>query len=237
MPVTDEQLNKDILGAADPDTALKVTLCTFLWLDSVLVGHFVDWEPDLYHIGLAGHVVALTLAFGAILVVDWLGLLWLLGKVRIHEPSKLEALAKPLIWGGMTLLLLTGALIRPDLGNPVTCLKLICVLALMLNGLAIGPTMHRLGTMPARTRFADLGRRIRLRLLVLVTVSQACWWTAVLAVSRPRPSAAYRQESVYGIGLLPRVGAVKRGSLCLSTNSCEWCLQFLLLSDLWRRTG
>lgn len=92
-------------------------LCTAGWLASVLVGHFVDCGPELHRIGLAVHILALVLSFGTILVVDWLGLLWLMGKVHMHESPKLEAAAKPLIWGGLALLLVSGALIQPDLGG------------------------------------------------------------------------------------------------------------------------
>jgi hypothetical protein len=155
-------------------------LCTAGWTASLLVGHFVDCGPELHRIGLAVHILALVLSFGTILVVDWLGLLWLLGKVQMHESGKLEAAAKPLIWGGLALLLVSGALIDPDLSNPVTAIKLACVLVLMLNGLSIAPAMHQLLALPAHTRFGELGRRLRLRLMVALSISQACWWTAVL---------------------------------------------------------
>ncbi|WP_228404202.1 hypothetical protein [Pseudarthrobacter sp. L1SW] len=155
-------------------------LCTAGWLASVLVGHFVDCGPELHRIGLAVHILALVLSFGTILVVDWLGLLWLLGKMEMHESGKLEAAAKPLIWGGLALLLVSGALISPDLANMVTVVKLVAVLVLMLNGLSIAPAMHRLLALPARTRFSELTRRLRLRLLIALTISQTCWWTAVL---------------------------------------------------------
>jgi hypothetical protein len=155
-------------------------LCTAGWLASVLVGHHVDCGPVLHRFGLAGHILALVLSFGTILVVDWLGLLWLLGKVEMHASGKLEAAAKPLIWGGLALLLASGALIDPDLTNPVTVVKLVCVLVLMLNGLSIAPAMHRLLALRPHTRFSELTRGLRLRLMVALTVSQACWWTAVL---------------------------------------------------------
>ena len=155
-------------------------LCTAGWLASVLVGHYVDCGPELHRIGLAVHILALVLSFGTILVVDWLGLLWLLGKMEMHESGKLEAAAKPLIWGGLALLLVSGSLISPDLTNMVTVVKLVAVLVLMLNGLSIAPAMHRLLALPARTRFSELTRRLRLRLLIALTVSQTCWWTAVL---------------------------------------------------------
>lgn len=155
-------------------------LCAAGWLASVLIGHYVDCGPELHRIGLAIHILALVLSFGTILVVDWLGLLWLLGKVEMHASGNLEAAAKPLIWGGLALLLISGALIDPDLTNVVTAVKLACVLILMLNGLSIAPTMHRLLALPPRTRFTDLTRRLRLRLMIALTVSQTCWWTAVL---------------------------------------------------------
>jgi hypothetical protein len=159
---------------------LLAALCTAGWAASLLVGHYVECGPELHRIGLAVHILALVLSFGTILVVDWLGLLWLLGKVQMHESGKLEAAAKPLIWGGLALLLASGALIDPDLTNPVTVIKLVCVLALMLNGLSIAPAMHQLLALPAHTRFGELGRRLRLRLMVALSVSQACWWAAVL---------------------------------------------------------
>lgn len=155
-------------------------LCTAGWLASVLVGHYVDCGPELHRIGLAVHILALVLSFGTILVVDWLGLLWLFGKVEMHASGKLEAAAKPLIWGGLALLLISGALIDPDLTSLVTVVKLVCVLVLMLNGLSIAPAMHLLLALPPSTRFTELTRRLRLRLMIALTVSQTCWWTAVL---------------------------------------------------------
>lgn len=155
-------------------------LCTAGWLASVLVGHFVDCGPELHRIGLAVHILALVLSFGTILVVDWLGLLWLFGRVEMHASGKLEAAAKPLIWGGLALLLVSGALIDPDLTSLVTVVKLACVLVLMLNGLSIAPAMHLLLALPPSTRFTELTRRLRLRLMIALTVSQTCWWTAVL---------------------------------------------------------
>ncbi|WP_395398504.1 hypothetical protein ACHMXB_11790 [Arthrobacter sp. UC242_113] len=155
-------------------------LCTAGWLASLLVGHFVEFGPLLHRIGLAGHILSLVLAFGTILVVDWLGLLWLMGKVHMHASPKLERATKPLIWGGLALLLASGALIQPDITNPVTAVKLGCVLILMLNGLGIAPAMHKMFALPRETRFSELGRRLRTRLLIALSISQACWWTAVL---------------------------------------------------------
>lgn len=155
-------------------------LCVAGWLAAVAVGYYVDAGQELHRIGFAVHILALVLSFGTILVVDWLGFLWLLGKKEIHESGRLEAAAKPLIWGGLALMLVSGALIHPDLANPVTVIKLLCVLVLMLNGLGIAPAMHQMLALPPHTRFGEMGRRLRTRLMVALTISQLCWWVAVL---------------------------------------------------------
>ncbi|MFI2565454.1 hypothetical protein [Paenarthrobacter sp. NPDC018779] len=155
-------------------------VCFAAWSASVATGQFMDAGPEIHRIGLAVHVLALVLAFGTILVVDWLGLLWILGKVALHEPGKLESVARPLIWGGIALLLASGATIKPDLGNPATCVKLVSVLVLMLNGLGVSPAMHKLMSLPPQTRLGGLGRRLRARIMIAAAVSQGCWWTAVL---------------------------------------------------------
>lgn len=50
----------------------------------------------------------------------------------------------------------------------------------MLNGLSIAPMMHKLFALPPETRFGELAHRLRLRLLIALSISQACWWTAAL---------------------------------------------------------
>lgn len=156
------------------------SVCTAGWAASVFAGAFVDCGPDLHRVGLACHVIALVLSFGAILVVDWVGFLWLVGKRDIHDTRRLEAAAQPLIWGGLAVLLVSGALIKPDIANPITQVKLLCVLVLMLNGIALAPAMRRIHALPAGTHFTSIAVRLRTRLLVALCISQGCWWTAVL---------------------------------------------------------
>ena len=161
-------------------TLVLGVLCLLAWAASVTVGTWVDFGPVLHRIGLSGHILAMAVSFGAILVVDWVGFLWLLGKREIRDTGRLEAAAQPLIWGGLAVLLATGAMIKPDLSNPLTQIKMVCVLALMLNGVALAPVMRRLHDLPADTRFTAVAARLRARLLVALCISQACWWTCIL---------------------------------------------------------
>ncbi|MFF2842926.1 hypothetical protein [Paenarthrobacter sp. NPDC057981] len=182
-----ENLAAVAAAAAVPDQGqpkfsplLPAVLCSLAWADSLLVGCTFDFGPDIQRIGLAVHIPSLVVAFGAVLVVDWLGVLWLLGRTSLRAPASLESAVKPLIWGGLALLLISGALIRPDPGSPLTWVKLVCVLVMMLNGVFMHPALRQLFTHPPGTRFVDLARRLRIRLMITAGISQACWWTAVL---------------------------------------------------------
>ncbi len=59
--------------------------CSAAWLASVLFGGYLDPGPAIHRIALAAHILALVLSFGAILVLDWVGLLWLLGRRDAHR--------------------------------------------------------------------------------------------------------------------------------------------------------
>lgn len=160
--------------------AARAALGASAWAGSVAAAAVVEASPEVHGAALAAHILALVVAFGTILVVDWLGLLWLLGRATVHEPGRVGAVARPLIWGGLGLLLASGVFLRPDLSSPVTAVKLVCVLALILNGLLIETTMEEFTALPGSTRFSGLAGRLRARLLVLLSVSQASWWTCVL---------------------------------------------------------
>jgi len=154
--------------------------CSAAWLASVLVGGFLDPGAVVHRVALAAHILALVLSFGAILVLDWVGLLWLLGRRDVHDTRRLESAAQPLIWGGLAILLISGALLHPDLSSPPTQIKLVSILVLMLNGLVLTRTVKQLHLLPPATLFTAMAAGLRTRLLAALCISQACWWTSVL---------------------------------------------------------
>ncbi|MBT1003174.1 hypothetical protein KIH31_11200 [Paenarthrobacter sp. DKR-5] len=159
---------------------LTVPLVVAAWGASVAVGASATAGPLLFRISLAVHVLSLTLGFGAVLLVDWHGFLWLLGRRGIHELGRLEHAARPVIWGGIAGLLASGALLHPAVTSGPTQLKLAAVLILMVNGITIDPVIHQLRANPAETRFTELRRGTRLHMLVSMSLSQLCWWTAII---------------------------------------------------------
>ena len=154
--------------------------CSAAWLASVLIGGFLDPGVQIHRVALAAHILALVLSFGAILVLDWVGLLWLLGRRDVHDTRRLDSAAQPLIWGGLAILLISGALLHPDISSPPTQIKLVSILVLMLNGLVLTQTMKQLHQLPPGTLFTAMAAGLRARLLVALCLSQTCWWTSVL---------------------------------------------------------
>ena len=146
----------------------------------ICVGGFLDPGAVVHRVALAAHILALVLSFGAILVLDWVGLLWLLGRRDVHDTRRLESAAQPLIWGGLAILLISGALLHPDLSSPPTQIKLVSILVLMLNGLVLTRTVKQLHLLPPATLFTAMAAGLRTRLLAALCISQACWWTSVL---------------------------------------------------------
>ncbi|MFP5316538.1 MAG: hypothetical protein ACLGHS_14340, partial [Actinomycetes bacterium] len=64
--------------------------------------------------------------------------------------------------------------------SPLTIIKVSAVLVLMLNGILLIPCMRRLNSMPAGTKFGDVPPGMRVHLLICLTISQTCWWTAMV---------------------------------------------------------
>lgn len=167
-------------GRRSPKLLSAGAACAAAWLASVLVGGSVDPGVEIHRIALAAHILALVLSFGAILVLDWVGLLWLLGRRDVHDTRRLDSAAQPLIWGGLAVLLCSGAMLHPDPSSPATQVKLASILLLMLNGLVLGEAMKELQLLPSGTVFTAMAAGLRARLLAALCISQTCWWTCVL---------------------------------------------------------
>ena len=159
------------------------TLCVsaaVAWALSVMLAPGLAVGGPTQALAVSVHIIAMVLAFGAILLVDWHGFLWLIGKRQLAETIRLDGAAGPLIWSGTALLLLSGALLSPDLTNPWTAVKLGAVLLLVLNGIMLIPLMRRLVVMPPATTFGDLRLGQRIHMLLCLGISQACWWAAIV---------------------------------------------------------
>jgi hypothetical protein len=151
-------------------TAATALLGAAIWLSTL-----VNPTPALHDIALFAHLGFLILGFGAILVADYFFALWVLGRVTFTEAVANTSWLHPLVWSGLAGLVISGALLKPNLTSGITILKLGFVAVLTLNGvraMALGRRMSAHNGVPP----------IRLLLWGGVTsaISQICWWGAVV---------------------------------------------------------
>ena len=147
---------------------------------ALLVSTVVPADYPLRPVALSLHVLSLVVSFGAVLVIDWHGLLWLAGRRGLTESTRLAAGAGPLIWGGLAGLMATGALLHPNLQSPLTVTKLVLVLAVAWNGAAMSALRRRMAQLPAYVKPADLPRRDWRLMMTATVISQVGWWGAIL---------------------------------------------------------
>ena len=160
--------------------AYRFPIVLLALLAAVVVSQFVPEDYPLRPAALALHVLSLVVSFGAVLVVDWHGALWLAGRRGLTESARLAAASGPLIWGGLAGLIASGALLHPNLSSPLTVAKLVLVLLVAWNGAAMSALRRRLAQLPAYVKPGDLPRRDWRLMMVATTISQLGWWGAIV---------------------------------------------------------
>jgi hypothetical protein len=137
-------------------------------------------HPQVARAALFVHLMSMAVGFGAVVMIDVYGLLWMFGHRRLSELTDLSAAAHGVIALGVGGLLASGIALRPDLTSPLARLKLVLVLIVMLNGTAAQRMLQRLRrTVPADTRGASIPWRVFQRGLAAALISQATWWGAI----------------------------------------------------------
>lgn len=141
---------------------------------AVWVGASVHPHPAVHQGALFLHLACLVLGFGSVLTVDWVATAWALRWRSFDDVLSAAGHAHAPIWAGYAGLVVSGALLEPDLHSPSTLVKLVLVLVIGCNGAVATSLQDRLAaTSPA----GPTGRLMLLSGLVAV-VSQTCWWSA-----------------------------------------------------------
>lgn len=149
-------------------------------LGAIGVSRFVPVDYPLRPVALALHIISLVIAFGAVLVIDWHGLLWLFGRRGLTESTRLAAAAGPLIWGGLFGLIASGALLHPNISSPLTVVKMLLVLMVAWNGAAMSTLRRRMAQLPPYIKPTDLPVRDWGMLMTATVISQIGWWGAII---------------------------------------------------------
>jgi hypothetical protein len=156
-------------------TVRQAALVTAGWAAVVVVAPQVQASEDVHTVALFAHLSSLLLGFGAVLLVDWFGLLWLLRRRTLGDVLRTAKGAHVPTWLGFTGLLVSGALLAPA-ASPLTSIKLMAVLAVGLNGVFAGRLLTRL----SRYQDRELPMSLLIRAGLATTLSQGAWWTAVV---------------------------------------------------------
>jgi hypothetical protein len=155
-------------------TALLALIATAGWAASLTLSVFVDIPRSWHEIVLFGHLASLVAGLGAVLAVDFHALQWLLRRRSLRSVLIVAGDLTPLVWVGFVGLLATGALLTPDLSNPLTITKLTLVLLVGLNGAYAGHIQVRMSAA------GEHNTRLIVPAVISATISQVAWWAAAL---------------------------------------------------------
>lgn len=154
---------------------------TASWALALAISPVVKASGVWHDLALAGHLLGMVVGFGAVLLVDWHGLVWLSGLRTFRDTLRIGEAAHPLVWMGLLLILVTGTFLGPDLDEPTTWVKQVAVLALVNNGVAVRRLGARLSLLrPRILGMAELPPRHRSAMIGSLVVSQVGWWTAAV---------------------------------------------------------
>lgn len=155
---------------------VPVALVIFgIWLSAIELAEAARPAEQVRTAALFGHLAALVSGFGAVLVIDWMGLLWALGRRTFLDVTRTADALHVVIWASLFVLVASGVLLHPDAAAVLTRIKLALVLVIAVNGLyahALAPQLTAVGPGPPP-------RALLAKAAVTAIVSQACWWAAM----------------------------------------------------------
>jgi hypothetical protein len=134
---------------------------------------------ELNHVLLFIHLVSLITGFGAVIVIDTFGLLWILKKVKMSFVTQVANVTQRLIWLGYTGLVLTGIplILMKESISGLSTLKIFVVLLVGLNGVYLHFIKKSMGEVSDDMQVSNLNK---FRITLATTISQAGWWTAIV---------------------------------------------------------
>src|SRR4051812_10967608 len=80
------------------------------WVVSVLVAEHLSPGPQAHSLALFVHLASLVAGFGAVMVIDWTGLLWMLGRRTFLDVTRTADALHLMIWLGLAGLTFSGIL-------------------------------------------------------------------------------------------------------------------------------
>jgi hypothetical protein len=145
---------------------------------SVVLSAVIHPSRGVYTAGVVVHLISLVIGFGAVVLVDWFGVLWLTGRRQLGEVGRTAEAANPLIWAAIVGLIASAAVLKPNLASGLTWVKIAAVLLICLNGVSLSAVGKGLSGQSAYTP-QSLPASLRRRLVTATVASHLGWWTAI----------------------------------------------------------
>ena len=167
--------------SAAPRRAADFALVAAAWALAVTGGAvFPLDDPQVARAALFIHLVSMAVGFGAVIMIDVYGLLWLFGSRTLSDVVALASAAHTVIAVGVGGLLASGIALRPDLDTPLARFKMVLVLVLMVNGAAAQRMLQRMKKeLRPEVRGASIPWAGFQRVLTAAMISQSTWWGCI----------------------------------------------------------
>lgn len=136
-------------------------------------------ETTAFYILLFFHLSGLILGFGAVLVTDLFGALWLFDRVRFPHLIRVSGINEKFIWTGWGLMVAAGIPLAMLKGviDELMIIKLFFVAVIGLNGIALHFLHKHIERCEEGDRVPNL---LMFRLTLAILLSQIAWWGAML---------------------------------------------------------
>ncbi len=128
------------------------------------------------------HLAALCAAYGSVVIVDLIGLLWLGKQVERERMLAITAWAQPIIWAGIIVMMISGAMLGPDLSRPLTKVKMTLIILLAMNGLNLDALRKRTKELTGQS-FWDAPTSYKAWSVFSIVLSQALWISIVVVAA------------------------------------------------------
>ncbi|GGK62634.1 hypothetical protein [Nocardia camponoti] len=154
-------------------TALCGTLAVGV---AIWVAGHLAFSAEVHEAGVVAHLVALAVGFGGVLTADFLMLRWLAGRSTLSAAVRGVSRLHLPIWAGVVGLIGSGCVLEPNLGAPLTMVKMALVVGLTVNGFGASALSRRL------VKHADdtpLPARLLAWGAACGAISQVCWWGSI----------------------------------------------------------
>jgi hypothetical protein len=139
----------------------------------------MDTTTLVFYIALFVHLVCLIMGFGAVMVIDTCGLLWILKKTKLEFVNRVADVTQRLIWTGWFGLVLSGTVLLTIKGfiDNLTAVKLFFVAMLGVNGIFLHLMKKNLEGLKVGQKMPAL---VKFRMGITSTISQLGWWGAIV---------------------------------------------------------